>query len=590
MSGILPVFPGHLLEYRPPVPERPSRSISLPSNGRITPVERARTWLLKREPAIEGNGGDQHTFTTACALVRGFELQDDEALWLMSEWNYTCRPPWSTEELRQKVEGARRYGSEPFGYLLDQAPAPSRNGKLSQVEMPSTRPGPEDKFARTDLGQAEYLQRLHGQDLRFCHAAKTWFSWDGARWREDEGSALAAHYTNQAARKRQRRALELPDPDERQNEVKFALRQENAAAVESTLRQLRTIPGMSIRIEELDPDPYLVTVANGTLDLRTGSLHSHRRECLSTKLSPIHYDPRALCPTWEAFLKRVLDGDTELERYLQRAAGYSLTGSVEEHCLFYLFGTGRNGKGTFLETLYRIAGDYGQRAPFSTFLARRYQSDGPRSDLARLRGARFVHASEANEGQRVDEALVKELTGGDTIAARFCYGDFFEFRPTHKLWWSANHRLVIRGTDEGIWSRIHLVPFSVTIPPEERDQKLAARLEAELPGILAWAVLGALEWRELGGLRPPARVLAASQEYREEMDPLDGFLETCCERDQGASVRKRDLFLCYEAFIERNGGEVMTKKEFSQTLMRIGIQEQRSKVERLWVGLRIGDR
>ena len=269
-----------------------------------------------------------------------------------------------------------------------------------------------------------------------------------------------------------------------------------------------------------DQPPWLLNVLNGTVDLHTGILHEHRREDLLTKLAPVVYDPDATCPRWEAFLMRIMGDNVELVAFLQRAAGYALTGDTREEVIFILYGTGANGKSTFLEVLRALLEDYARQADFTTFLARR--SDGVRNDVARLAGARFVTAVEAASGRRLDEALIKQLTGRDPVPARFLYQEYFEYYPEFKLFLATNHKPVIQGADEGIWRRIRLIPFAVTIPAAEQDRTLRATLRSELPGILNWAIQGCLAWQR-EGLGEAEAIQQATAAYRTEMDDPRGF-------------------------------------------------------------------
>lgn len=323
-------------------------------------------------------------------------------------------------------------------------------------------------------------------------------------------------------------------------------------------------------------------MVNGTVDLRTGELRPHRREDLITRLAPVEYDPDAEAPLWEAFLRRIMDGNEDLIRFLQRAVGYSLTGDTSEQCFFLLYGTGANGKSTFLEAIRAMLGDYAQQADFGTFLVQ--NRDGPRNDVARLVGARFVSAVEVESGRRLSETLVKQLTGNDRVVARFLYREHFEFVPTFKLWLAANHKPVIRGADHAIWRRIKLIPFQVTIPPEDRDRQLAARLRAELPGVLAWAVRGCLEWQQYG-LGEPPEVTEATNEYRAEMDPLGPFFGERCVLHPNARAYAGELYAGYAAWCEQAGERPMSQREFGLRLQERGFERRIVRGRVVWVGL-----
>ena len=268
-----------------------------------------------------------------------------------------------------------------------------------------------------------------------------------------------------------------------------------------------------------------------------------------------------------------MDGNSEMIAFLQTAVGYSLTGLSSEQCLFLLHGNGANGKSTFVNTIRVLLGDYSKQTPVETLMVKR--AGGASNDLARLRGVRFVSAVEAEAGQRMAESLVKQLTGGDAVAARFLYGEFFEFVPQFKLWLATNHRPEIQGMDEAIWRRIHLIPFEVTIPVVERDPKLGDKLCEGLVGILAWAVRGCLEWQRIG-LCPPERVTAATQAYREESNPIKLFLDECCQIGSGKSVLVKLLYEAYEHWSLQNLVEAVSKSAFSTALSTMGYASDRT--------------
>jgi putative DNA primase/helicase len=322
--------------------------------------------------------------------------------------------------------------------------------------------------------------------------------------------------------------------------------------------------------EALDGNSHLLNLQSGTLDLRSGEFRRHDPGDLITKLAPISYDPDAKCDTWDAFLHKIMDGNADLIAFLKRVVGYSLTGETSEQCLFILHGSGANGKSTFVETIHALLSDYAQKTETKSFMQR--QSEGVRNDLARLNGVRFASAVEIGRGQKLDEALIKEVTGGDRIAARFLFKEFFEFQPEFKLFLACNHKPEIRGTDEGMWRRVILVPFDVTIPPEERNKRLPAKLRNELPGILNWAIGGYQEWRR-DGLQEPEEVKAATQSYREEMDLLAHFLHECCELGEKKEVPTGELFNAYEVWCKKNGEQAVTKRTFGKMLAERGFRD-----------------
>jgi putative DNA primase/helicase len=327
---------------------------------------------------------------------------------------------------------------------------------------------------------------------------------------------------------------------------------------------------VAVSHEQLDADRMLLNVPNGTIDLRTGKVRVHRRKDLITKLAPVPFEPAAECPLWLAFLDRVMGGNAELIEYLQRIIGYSLTGEIREHVLAFFYGQGANGKSTFLTAIHEMLGDYASPAPRGLL----FRSRGERhpTELASLHGRRFVTCSEVEEGQTFDEALTKDLTGGDPIECRRMREDFWSFQPTHKLTLAGNHKPTVRGDDEGIWRRMRLVPWTVTIPEAERDMRLTEKLRAELPGILAWAVRGCLAWQERG-LDAPAAVREATAEYRQENDALGEFFRLSVVFEAGATIARKDLREAYETFCRESGCEPFGAKRFAGRLRERGVGE-----------------
>jgi putative DNA primase/helicase len=343
-------------------------------------------------------------------------------------------------------------------------------------------------------------------------------------------------------------------------------------------------------IEHLDRDGWILNAQSGTIDLRTGRVYANRPGDLCTKRAEVKYDPRGTvsCPTWLQFLDTTFAGDAEMIAYVQRAIGYALTADTTEQCVFVLYGRGANGKSTFLKTLATILGDYSAITPTSTLMAKRFE--GIPSDVARLAGVRFVCASEVGDGKRLDEELVKRMTGGERITARFMHHDWFEFEPVLKLFLAVNHKPTIFGDDEGIWRRIHLWPFTVSIAEDDQDKRLSEKLLAERPGILAWAVQGCLEWQR-SGLQPPEAVRQATRDYRAEYDSLGRFWEDRCQAQPKSITASAALIKVYEAWCQENGERQQSARRLGAYLReQQGCQPARdARGARAWLGVELTD-
>jgi len=453
---------------------------------------------------------------------------------------------------------------------------------VSAEPSPVGEPADLRYFHLTDTGNAERLVARHGRDLRYCHPWAAWLVWTGRRWQADN-TGEPARRMKETLRAFLDDVRAADDDEMRKKLLKHALDSESAARVRAALESARSEAGIPVLPEQLDAHPMLLAVANGVIDLQTGELLPHSREHLLTKSAPVAYNPAAVAPTWEAFLERVLP-DPELRAFVQRYLGYSLTGLTGEQVLAILYGTGANGKSTLIEAVRDLLGDYGQQAPAETFLERR---DTIPNDIARLRGARLVAATELAEGRRLNESLVKRMTGGDTMVARFMRAEWFEFEMNAKVVLATNHRPEIRGTDEAIWRRIRLVPFSVTIPAEERDHELPGKLRAELPGILNWAIEGCLAWQR-DGLGTAAAVDTATAQYRREMDLLGEFLEDRCVIDENAEALAGPLYNCFTAWAEQSGQkERLSQQAFGRRLGERGFTQARRNTGRWWLGLGI---
>jgi putative DNA primase/helicase len=395
----------------------------------------------------------------------------------------------------------------------------------------------------------------HQHDLRFVNLWGRWLIWDGRRWRIDEtlkAFDLARAIARQAS----------AEITEREGSEKLASAVASAKTVAAIERLARADRQHASRTEDWDANPWLLNTPSGTVDLNTGTLRAHSRGDLITKMTTIA--PGGDCPMWLSFLDRVFDGDQQLVGFSRRMLGYCLTGSVRDHALFFLYGTGGNGKGVFLNTWHGILGDYSTIAATETFTAS--NTERHPTDLAMLRGARAVIAQETEDGQRWAESRIKQVTGGDGISARFMRQDFFTFQPTFKLLIAGNHKPSLRNVDEAVRRRFNLVPFTVTIPKTERDPDLAEKLKAEWPGILAWAIDGCLDWQRIG-LAPPAAVLGATESYLADEDAIGRFLDERCARDNPDAVEEvKDLYSAWRDWCTACGEYVGSIKRFSRNL------------------------
>ena len=421
--------------------------------------------------------------------------------------------------------------------------------------------GIEDSVWGTEDALALSFTRRYHRDWRYVAGWGRWLVWDGLRWRTEDTLAAAdliRHVCRHAA-------INANNP-------KVAAKLAASSTVGGVERLARADRRHAATTDEWDADPWLLNTPGGVVDLKTGRLRPHDRADRMTKITTA--TPGGDCPTWRQFLDEVTGGDKELQVYLQRMVGYALTGSTREHALFFLYGTGANGKSVFVNTLATILGDYATNAPMDTFMETR--TDRHPTDMAGLRGARFVAAIETEQGRRWAESKVKNLTGGDKISARFMRQDFFEFFPQFKLFVAGNHKPAIRNIDEAMKRRLHLIPFTITVPPERRDKHLQQKLLAERDGILAWAVQGCLDWQRLGRLDLPQQVVDATEEYFEAEDALGRWLDERCVRVATAKSLTAELFNDWKLWAEAAGEFIGSQRRFSDLLITRGVEKWRN--------------
>jgi putative DNA primase/helicase len=445
------------------------------------------------------------------------------------------------------------------------------------------------RYDRTDTGNAALFAQLYKNTVLFDHRQQRWLIWDASksRWTEDKTVQVRELAKKSAEYRLKELTPNLPsvtDPqrDEQQREAKWAIVSQNLYRINAALELAKSVPFIADAGEGWDDDPWLFGVANGVVDLRSGTLRQATQQDRSTKFSPVVFDRDADCPRFKQFLTEVFDGDSELTEYVQKAVGYSLTGSTREQCLFQCYGKGSNGKTTFLEIVFHIAGDYAVDVLFSALETKKYAI----GEGVNLPGARFAKSVETKEGRELDEARIKSWTGGDTISIRPMYRNAFSFRPTHKLWLAFNHKPLIRDDSDAMWRRIRLIPFHHKFGSAQADKNLLEKLKSEASGILNWAIQGCLAW-QTDGLKTPTAVEDATSEYEAESDALAQFLDDCCEEDLTYNASKGALRKAYEDWCKVQSERPLNKNVVVGKMRDRGFQEKRTGSERYWMGLRL---
>jgi putative DNA primase/helicase len=412
----------------------------------------------------------------------------------------------------------------------------------------------EEKIAPVFSEEALALlfAKKHGEELRFVAMWNHWLIYDGLRWCTDEIRkvfSLAREICRETA-----------NTINKKSDSKRIASAKTRAAVLSLASDDQ---GLAATTEQWDADLWLLNTPGGVIDLHTGKMREHRPEDYMTKITAVIPDASCATPLWDAFLSKVTQGDADFQAYLARMCGYALTGITHEHALFFLYGTGANGKGTFILTISGILEDYHRAAPIETFTEGNV--DRHPTELAMLRGARLVTAEETEEGRRWAESRIKMLTGGSEVSARFMRQDFFEYMPQFKLVIAGNNKPGLRSVNEAIRRRFNLLPFTVVIPEAERDEKLPEKLKKEWPGILAWMIAGCLDWQKQG-LAPPKIVTDATDQYLQGEDVINAWLEERCVKGKKGWTSSADLFDSWKDWAEASGEYVISKKRLGQQL------------------------
>ena len=450
-------------------------------------------------------------------------------------------------------------------------------GELPPEELPGWICGPYN-----DTWNAERLIDKYGEDIRY-NPSRGWYIWNGMCWEFDElnkvrtmaNDAIGSLYQYDSAMR-----AKYHKGGEKKNAytefVGWVAKARNTNRKDNMIREAESWEDIRTLPKQFDTGKCLVNLQNGTMDMETMTFYPHKKDDLITKVMPIDYDPGAKTKLWDEFLDKIFQGNKNIISLIQRAAGYSFSALTTEQCIFILYGTGKNGKSTFLDTIKRLLADYTKNAPVATFMRKDWGSSN-NFELARLFGARLITTGEPDKGDRFAESLIKQITGGESINAEHKYKDPFEFYPEFKLWIGTNYKPEIIGTDLGIWRRIMLIPFDYFFTVEERDISFPDKLLAELPGIFNWAMEGFKAWQKTG-LNPPPEVLTATEDYREEMDVFQNFINDCMITKPGAVIRFKDLYKTYQEWAKENGiKNPMNSNTIGRRLKEKGIKEYNTK-------------
>ena len=425
----------------------------------------------------------------------------------------------------------------------------------------------------SDFALAEKFAAKHGAIFRHVTNRNDWYFYDGKVWTPDEKLnryTYARELCSQLARESHEEA------------VKKSLTHANTVA--DVIKMVGYDACMKALVNEFDTDPMLLNTQDGVVDLRSGSMRPHRYQDYFSQITSCGVGGD--CPVWVEFLKRITCGDEQLQAYLRRVFGYALTGSTKEHALFFLYGSGANGKSVFIGVIAGILHSYHRTAAMQTFIVS--TGDQHPTDMAGLVGSRAVTASETERGRSWDENKIKTITGGDEVSARFMRGDFFEYVPQFKIIIAGNNKPKLKSTDEAIRRRFNLIPFLATIPPEERDLDLGAKLNAEYPGILKWAIGGCLEWQRIG-LAPPEVVRAATDEYIKSQNVVNNWIEERCDTGRGLKTMSGELYADFREWSRNCGEESLKQTDFKKALEDLKYSSNRSSVGIVWNGLKPRD-
>ena len=590
-------LPSRIVAALAPVPDN-----KVPTPGANGAQDMGAYWLEKALAQTHEGARNEYGHWLACQLRDSGMSQDAAEEWIRA---YHAQVPGDGYTMREALASlksaykrtpreparAQRAGLRVVG--REEPPTPPSGGQ----QPPEKEPAP--RFRLTEYGNTDRLIAAHGAKMHWSKEFG-WLMWDGKRWRANsepqvrewakqtvrdlyaEAAGIAAHAAAGDTIEARRSLAETSE-----HLLKWATRSETdkvTSAMVSLAASACLIEG-----DAFDQQPWLFNAANGTIDLRTGTLRAPERADLLMQAAPVAYDPAAQCPTFARFLDEIMLGRDELVSYLQRALGYSLTGDVREQVWHLCVGEGANGKSTLFEAIEHVLGDYAAMVAPETITLSGITRDGaaPSPDIARLKGKRFCKITETEEGARIAPARVKSLTGGDMIMGRMLHRDPIEFRPTLKIWVYTNHKPQVRETTHAFWRRVRFIPFDFKAG-DHPDPSLAEKLRAEAPGILAWLVRGCLEW-QAQGLNPPPVVLDATGAYRDEQDTLKTFMDERCTVAQHAHVTAKSLYAAYTDWCEEAGERPQSQRRLGMALKERGFQRERLNSGFSWFGLGLLD-
>ena len=574
----------------PPVDTKPTGALDLSDEALFTKIRASRQGMAF-DRLWSGDAGADHSAAdlALCNLLAWWTDRDTDRVDRLFRQSGLMREKWD----KPHFSDGRTYGQATIAKAIaDQQdgysgrksqPRADHGQRQAQPDAIDTQQAVDlDPYRGTDEANAALFLQQHGQDVRYCPPWEKWLIWTGSHWRIDDRLDVPKLVGNLPSALYQK-AAEATDSGKRRAIAGLAHALENTRKQGSLLLAARC--RVVVHHSDLDKGRFLLNATNGTVDLQTGKLREHRRADLITHDTEIPYNDDATCPLWERFLSVVFRNDAELIAFVQRAIGYSLTGSVSEQVLLICYGSGSNGKSVFLNILRKLLGTLALQAAPDLLMADRNRRHP--TEQADLFGKRLVVCQETAEGRRFNEVLVKQLTGGDAIRARRMQEDFWEFNPTHKLWLATNHRPEIKGTDHAIWRRPRLIPFDVQFTTDgehRKDPAMEDKLTEELPGILAWAVRGGLDWQR-DGLGMAEAVATATEAYRADMDVLAAWISECCIVKRTADAKASDLYASYTAWCEQSGEHPEPQRRWGMRLTERGLRRDRRMAGFFWVGI-----